>query len=80
MIFLKLRELREKECKYIICSKFPQHMAYTKPGSEGVKKHMGPLFSVHGGVGGGETASHVADQHLVRVYLHPQPKKEKRLV
>ena len=37
MIFLKLRELQEKEYKYINCSKFPWHMVCTKPGSEGLK-------------------------------------------
>ena len=37
IIFLKLRELHEKECKHIICSEFPRCMACTKPGSEGVK-------------------------------------------
>ena len=35
MIFLKLRELHEKEWKYINCSEFPQQMACAKSGSEG---------------------------------------------
>ena len=36
VIFPKLRELHEKECKYIWCSEFPWHMACAKPGSKRV--------------------------------------------
>ena len=38
IIVLKLRALHEKECKHIICSEFPRHMEYTKPGREGVRE------------------------------------------
>ena len=38
VIFLKLREVHEKECKYINCSNISRHLACAKPGCEGDKR------------------------------------------